>query len=87
MGGGHLDDRVVHWQRVHSIVLLPLVSKCPKTIEVCMWCMFVFYVCCGDCVGVCGNAWSVEVCLCKGCDGCCVCIVSCGAVGDCVWEV
>ena len=42
MGGGHLDDRVVHWQRVHSIVLLPLVSKCPKTIEVCMWCSLFF---------------------------------------------
>ena len=29
------------------------------------------------------------VCLCKGCDGCCVfvCIVMCGAVGARVWEV
>ena len=29
------------------------------------------------------------VCLCKGCDGCCVfvCIVTHGAVGDGVWEV
>ena len=29
------------------------------------------------------------VCLCKGCDGCCVfvCIVTPGAVGACVWEV
>ena len=29
------------------------------------------------------------VCLCKGCDGCCVfvCIVTRGSVGDRVWEV
>ena len=29
------------------------------------------------------------VCVCKGCDGCCifVCIVTRGAVGACVWEV
>ena len=28
------------------------------------------------------------VCLCKGCDGCCVfCIETRGAVGDRVWEV
>ena len=28
------------------------------------------------------------VCLCKGCDGCCVfvCIVTRGAVGACAWE-
>ena len=61
-----------------------------------------FYVCCIDCV-VCGNVccvptvvkdsffklWSVEVCLCKGCDGCCIffCIVTRAAVGARVWEV
>ena len=47
----------------------------------------LFYVCC-DCVGVCGNVccvaavvkdsvfspWSVEACLCKGCDRCCICL-------------
>ena len=27
------------------------------------------------------------VCLCKGCDGCCVCIVTRGAVGARAWEV
>ena len=54
----------------------------------------LFYVCCSDCVGVCGNVCCVVavvkdsvfslgvlkyvVCLCKGCDGCCVfvCIVT-----------
>ena len=31
----------------------------------------------------------VVVCLCRGCDGCCVsvCIVTCGAVGARVWGV
>ena len=27
------------------------------------------------------------MCLCRGCDGCCVCIVRRRAVGACVWEV
>ena len=25
----------------------------------CIWRMFVFYVCCSDCVGVCGNVCCV----------------------------
>ena len=52
-----------------------------------------FYVCCSDCVGICGNVccvaavvknivflepWSVEVCcVCRGCDGCCVFCLYC----------
>ena len=43
---------------VHSILLLPHVARCLEIIDVCIWHMFC-YVCCGDCVGVCGN---VEVC-------------------------
>ena len=27
------------------------------------------------------------LCVCRGCDGCCVCIVRRGAVGARVWEV
>ena len=27
---------------VRSILLLPLVAKCLETIDVCIWCMFVF---------------------------------------------
>ena len=60
-----------------------------------------FYVCCSDCVGmflvaavVKDSVFSLEmlkyvVCLCKGCDGCCVfvCIVTHAAVGARVWEV
>ena len=73
---------------VHSILLLPLVARCLETIYVCIWHMFVFYVCCNDCVWVCGNVCCVTaivknsvfclgvlksvLCLCSGCDGCCV---------------
>ena len=32
-------------------LLLPLVARCLETIDVCIWHMFVFYVCCSDCVG------------------------------------
>ena len=48
MGGGD----------VRSILLLPLVARCLKTINVCIWHM-LFYVCCSDCVGVCGNVCCV----------------------------
>ena len=58
-----------------------------------------FYVCCNDCVGVCGNVCCVAavvkdsgylvlkyvVCLCKGCDGCCVFCLYCDARR--CWEV
>ena len=27
---------------VHGILLLPLVASCLETIDVCIWCMFVF---------------------------------------------
>ena len=55
----------------------------------CVYGACLFYVCCSDCVGVCGNVCCVAavvknsvffslgvlkyvVCLCRGCDGCCV---------------
>ena len=80
---------------------MPRDNRCMYMTHVC------FYVCCGDCVGLCGNVGCVSavvkdsvflslgvlqyvVCLCKGCDGCCVflvCIETRGAVGDRVWEV
>ena len=44
---------------VHSILLLLLVARCLETIDVCIWRMFVFNVCCSDCVGVCGNVCCV----------------------------
>ena len=47
---------------VRSILLLPLVAKCLETIDVCIWRMIVFiYVCCSDCVGVCGNVCCVAI--------------------------
>ena len=33
--------------------------RCLETIDVCIWRMFYFYVCCSDCVGVCGNVCCV----------------------------
>ena len=44
---------------VRSILLLPLVARCIETIDVCIWHMFYFYVCCSDCVGVCWNVCCV----------------------------
>ena len=72
---------------MRSILLLPLVARCLETIDVCIWRMFVF-------MSVVVTVWGhfslgvlkYVVCLCRGCDGCCVfvCIVRCGAVGACV---
>ena len=39
---------------VRSILLLPLVARCVETIDVCIWRIFVLYVCCSDCVGYVG---------------------------------
>ena len=44
---------------VRSILLLSLVARRLETIDVCIWRMFVFYVCRSDCVGVCGNVCCV----------------------------
>ena len=44
---------------VCSILLLSIVTRCLEKIDVCIWRMFVFYVCCSDCVGVCGNVCCV----------------------------
>ena len=41
---------------VRSILLLPLVARCLETIDVYIYMAYVcFYVCCSDCVGVCGK--------------------------------
>ena len=80
---------------VRSILLLPLVARCLEIITIYM-AYVCFYVCCSDCVGVCGNVYCVAavakasvfslevlkyvVCLCKGCDGCCVLCVYCDAL-------
>ena len=77
---------------VRSILLLPLVAICLETIDACIWRMFVLYVCCSDCVGVCVNICCVAavaffslgvlkdvVCLCSGCNGGCVFCLYCDA--------
>ena len=40
---------------VHIMLLVPLVARCMYMAHVC------FYICCSDCVGVCGNVCSVAV--------------------------
>ena len=69
---------------MRSILLLPLVARCLEDNCICMYMAHVcFYVCCSDCVGVCGNVCCVAVvlkdsvfslgvlkyvvCLCEGC--------------------
>ena len=70
---------------MRSILLLPKDKRCMYMVHVC------FYVCCSDCVGICGNlccvvgvikdgvflALECGVCLCKRCDGCCVFCLYC----------
>ena len=69
---------------MRSILIFYLVSRCLETIDG----TYLFYVCCSDSVGVCGNVCCVTaivkdsvfslgvfeyvVYLCKVCDGCCV---------------
>ena len=48
---------------MRSILLLPLVARCIETIDVCIWRMLVFNVCCSDCVGVCVNVCCVAAVL------------------------
>ena len=40
---------------VRSILLLPLVARCLEIIDVYVYGTCWFYVCCSDCVGVCGK--------------------------------
>ena len=46
---------------VRSILLFPLVARSLETIDVCIWCMFVFM---SVVVTVCGGLW--ECLLCSG---------------------
>ena len=76
---------------------MPRVNRCIYMAQVC------FYVCCSDCMGVCGNVCCVAaivkysvffslamlyVCARDALDvAFSVCIVGCGAVSTCVCEV
>ena len=62
--GKYLSELLVCGGGVRSILLLSLVARCLETIDVCIWSMVVFM--------------SV-VCLCRGCDGCCVFCLYCEA--------
>ena len=44
---------------MRSILLLPLVARYLETIYVCIWHMFVFYVCCSEC----GGMWECFCCV------------------------
>ena len=37
---------------VHSILLFVIVTRCLKTMDVCIWRIFVFCVCCSGNVGM-----------------------------------
>ena len=64
----------MYGEGMHSILLLPLVARCPETIDVCIWCVFVFMSVVVTVWGSVGMfvyrpllktlfiAWSVEVC-------------------------
>ena len=43
---------------VRTILLLPLVDRCLKTIDASIWRMY-FHVCCSDCAEVCGDVCCV----------------------------
>ena len=89
----YLFISVMYGGGVCSILLLALVARCLETIEVCIWCMFVFMSAVVNSLGVCGNVYCVAatyvlfrlgvlkcvVCVCKGCDGCCVLCLYCDA--------
>ena len=77
---------------VHSILVLPLVDRCIETIDVCIWRMFVFMsvvvavweclLCSGRCLKklfFCLGVSKYVLCLCSGCDGCCVFCLYCEA--------
>ena len=77
---------------VCGILLFPLVTGCIATIHVYIRRMFIFYICCSDCVRFCGNAYcgaavvkdsafslrvlKYAVCV---CNGCCVFCLYCDA--------
>ena len=75
---------------MRSIMLLPLVARFLKTIDECIWHMFVFYVCCNNCGGSVGM-FVVYRSLLKILGVMDVvfyiCIATRGAVGTRIWEL
>ena len=64
---------------VRSILLLPVVARCLETIDVCIWRMFVFMSVAKNSVFFSLGVLKYVVCLCSGCDGCCVFYLYCEA--------
>ena len=92
---GSISSELLVCGGVRSILLLPLVARCLD--NRCVYMAHVcFYVCCSDCVGVCGNVCCVAVVV-KNSGFLSlgvlkyvvfsVCIVMRGAVGARVWGV
>ena len=48
--GSISSELIMCGEGVRTILLLPLVARWLETIDVCIWRMFVFCVCCNDCV-------------------------------------
>ena len=48
--GSISSELITCGEGVRSILLLSLVARCLETIGVCIWRMFIFYVCCSDSV-------------------------------------
>ena len=42
MRGNNTSELLICGGDVRSIFLLPLVARCLESIDVCIWCMFVF---------------------------------------------
>ena len=57
--GKYSSELLVCGGGVRSVLLLPLVARCLETIDVMYMAYVCFYVCCSDCVGVCGNVCCV----------------------------
>ena len=61
MAGKYLFRPANVLYRCAQYLLLPLVARCLETIDVCIWHMFLFNDCCGDCVWVCRNVCCVAI--------------------------
>ena len=85
---GSISSELLMWGGgVSSILLLPLWARCLETIDVCVWrmsvFMFVVVYCVVTVVEYSGflsiGVLKYVVCLCKGCDVCCVFCLNCDA--------
>ena len=64
---------------VHSILVLPLVARHLETINVCIWRTFVVYRPLLKILVFSLGVLKYVICLCKGCNRCCVLCLNCDA--------